>query len=483
MCTRDSRQEDSAAHTFSNHTTGSIPTAIPHLLTPTLQSAAMNVDPLFSRTRRIQAIWEEVHDVDPFLYVEEMLVVPVEVFLDIHWSWDDLWIFISANVRRKFLWLTDDTFIAVGDVSHIFDRDTPYDILLIASSTTTSGQVQTLTLIQEMDANVSAEAFLIFWKAIETNNNAKIKIQGDENCPSSQLLPGPLLSQLLQGRPLRQGLDFCEFNFMEEHCRALATLERADLKVTLCKCALVPQNAQDMFVEWFRHNQVVTELNNCSMETRFISALSENNCLRKLSLVGSVRFGWERLIALTQALLTNQGIEDLDINFHMTLEECKLLFRSLSTHPQIKFLSLWNNFFWNYTHAAKLTIMHEILQMLRLNTVVQAIELPGIFNDEAMYQNFILPKLEINRSCFEVQRQAVKRADPSIRPQLLGRALHVVRYNPELVFRFLSENVPAFIRTEEDEEVNEDREEDPNIPLEKDPNADSISGQKRKDSS
>jgi hypothetical protein len=53
----------------------------------------------------------------------------------------------------------------------------------------------------------------------------------------------------------------------------------------------------------------------------------------------------------------------------------------------------------------------------------------------------------------------------------------VVRYNPELVFLFLSENVPAFVRTEEEEAGDEDS----GIPLENDPNL--LSGQKRKASS
>ena len=87
--------------------------------------------------------------------------------------------------------------------------------------------------------------------------------------------------------------------------------------------------------------------------------------------------------------------------------------------------------------------------MLYSNTMVHTIELPDAYTDEEVYQNSILPRLEMNRTCFEVQRQAVKRADPSIRPQLLGRALHVVRYNPELVYLFLSENVPVFVRTGE----------------------------------
>jgi hypothetical protein len=83
------------------------------------------------------------------------------------------------------------------------------------------------------------------------------------------------------------------------------------------------------------------------------------------------------------------------------------------------------------------------------NVVVCTIDLPDGLNDEDVYRNFILPRLEMNRTCFEVQRQAVKRADPAIRPQLLlGRALHVVQHIPKnLVFMFLSENVPAFIRS------------------------------------
>jgi hypothetical protein len=112
--------------------------------------------------------------------------------------------------------------------------------------------------------------------------------------------------------------------------------------------------------------------------------------------------------------------------------------------------------------------------MLYSNTMVHTIELPDAYTDEEVYQNSILPRLEMNRTCFEVQRQAVKRADPSIRPQLLGRALHVVRYNPELVYLFLSENVPAFVRTEEEQE----QEQDSATPLLNDPTI--VAGQKRK---
>jgi hypothetical protein len=95
---------------------------------------------------------------------------------------------------------------------------------------------------------------------------------------------------------------------------------------------------------------------------------------------------------------------------------------------------------------------HAVVQMVRCNTVVQRICLPDELNDEEFYQNHILPRLEMNRSGFREQRRALKRADPSIRGQLLGRALHVARYNLDFIFWLLSENVPAFVRTEEEEE-------------------------------
>jgi hypothetical protein len=60
--------------------------------------------------------------------------------------------------------------------------------------------------------------------------------------------------------PSLQYLKFDGFFFKVDHCRALATLQRTDLKVELTFSTLEPQDAQDIFIEWSRHNQVVTEL-------------------------------------------------------------------------------------------------------------------------------------------------------------------------------------------------------------------------------
>ena len=94
--------------------------------------------------------------------------------------------------------------------------------------------------------------------------------------------------------------------------------------------------------------------------------------------------------------------------------------------------------------------MNAILQLVQCNTVVHTIEVfPYVRLHNEFFENSIVPRLEMNRNYFEEQRQALTRAHHAIRGQLLARALHVVRNNPDLLFRFLSENVPAFVRSDD----------------------------------
>jgi hypothetical protein len=195
----------------------------------------MELEQFFTPTWHLQDLWEDEDredddDDDPF---EVELAVPVEEFLNYHWEWKDLWAFASANVLLKVLWLTDGTFIAVGNAPNHFDGDMKYCTLLIASSTTTSGQVQTLALIEETDGDVlrvSTEACNVFWRAIETNKSAKIKIQGPSRLPS-----GP-------------SLQYC--NSCGDDRRSKALNSGSSLR----------KNTGDSFTEWFRRNQVVVEL-------------------------------------------------------------------------------------------------------------------------------------------------------------------------------------------------------------------------------
>jgi hypothetical protein len=77
--------------------------------------------------------------------------------------------------------------------------------------------------------------------------------------------------------------------------------------------------------------------------------------------------------------------------------------------------------------ASKTDMMNAVLRLVQCNTLVHTINMPDHAKDEEFFQNFIIPRLEMNRNCFEDQRQALKRAYPSIRGQLLGRAFFARR--------------------------------------------------------
>jgi hypothetical protein len=431
-------------------------------------------------TRRYRNLLEESL---PFEFTEVKLTVPVEDFLVYYWDWKDLWAFFTdGGVTLKILWITEFVFLVVQESGRAFEEiGSIFEFHNDTSSSCITAQIhgtscreQTLILANITHAGIPAITRVVdvFWRAVTTSNCIHLTISNDNDLFG--LPSGPLLSQFLRGSPSLQFLSFDGVHFKEDHCRALATLERTNLEITFNECKFEPQDAEETFIEWFRHNQVVTELVYCLTDSNFFSVLRGNNSVKKLAILrqGS-KSSEEEMRSLLQALPGNRGIEDLSLDYiAMSDETWSLFFRSLSTHPCIKLVSLRYGSAGDHTSLSaqsKTTRMNAILQMLQRNTVLQTIDLPDPFKNEAVYQNAILPRLEMNRTCFEAQRQAVKQADPSIRPQLLGRALHVVRYNPNLIFHFLSENVPAFVRTED---------EDSAIPLQIDPAI--VSGQKRK---
>jgi hypothetical protein len=180
-------------------------------------------------------------------------------------------------------------------------------------------------------------------------------------------------------------------------------------------------------------------------------ALTGNSSVKNLSIDTSMGGRQDDLIRiLARALPSNQGIKNLCLSLsHRSEETWSLLLRSLWAHPRIQSVSL--SFVSRLSDVLKTSMMNAVLRLAQCNTLVHTIEiLPDDANDEEFFQNSILPRLEMNRNCFEDQRQALTRVDPSIRGQLLGRALHVVRSNPDLCFRFLSENDPAFVRSDAD---------------------------------
>jgi hypothetical protein len=266
----------------------------------------------------------------------------------------------------------------------------------------------------------------------------------------------------LWASPSLELLEFVDFILNEAHCRALATLQRTDLQVAFHFCSFEPRDARDTFIGWLRNSQVVTELEVCAMEG-IISALSGNSSVKRLT----INTTDHNIQSLAGVLPGNQGIKSLRIVWEITSradETLSLLLRSLWAHPRIQSLSIsLFNFHSALPAGSKTSRMNALLRMAQCNTVVQIIDWSSNAKDEVFFQNSIVPRLEMHRNYFEDQRQALTRADPSIRGQLLGRALHIVRYNPNLLFRFLLENVPA-------------DEDSPSIPI----HTITCTGQKRK---
>jgi hypothetical protein len=84
---------------------------------------------------------------------------------------------------------------------------------------------------------------------------------------------------------------------------------------------------------------------------------------------------------------------------------------------------------------------------------LQTIRLSEGHYDQQIYLEEILPRLETNR--YRPRVLAVKKTNQRLfREKVLGRALHCVSTDPNLVWMFLSENVDAFVRSEEEEESN-----------------------------
>jgi hypothetical protein len=417
------------------------------------------MEQFFAPVRRLQDRLQQ-----PSAYKEVELAVPVEEFLNHRWGWKDLWAFLMSDEMPTIAWITETSFIWVKD-NHNCEMLSPLENGLSAKLTATSGAKQTLFLVKlpspDNSGTLSAGASSIFWRAVTTSNCVTLMLSGlasFEVCAGpaslSKLCSGPILSHFLRVSPRLRALQFADIDFEEEHCHALATLERTDLEISFWFCTLDTKDAEAVFIDWLRHGQVVTEVIGCTMKSsNIMSALSGNSSVHSLSYdLDSCRFE-DNIHQLAQALPGNKGLVNLRLSWsshyrRMTDERWRLISRSLWTHPRIEFLSLnFNICVDTLSFESKTRRMHALLQMVQCNTVLQTIYVPDTMRVHQIYQNDILPRLEMNRSYFEQQRRAIKRSDPSIRGQLLGRALYVVRYNPNLIFHFLSENVPAFVRT------------------------------------
>jgi hypothetical protein len=153
----------------------------------------------------------------------------------------------------KILWLTKYTFMVVEESENEFEfgDDTPFG-RIVAGFQEISGREQTLTLacIAHGGMPVPAGAYSIFWRAITSSNSVKLLLRNVYD-DSWGLPSGLLLSQFLRKSPSLQTLVFCGIDFKEEHCRALAAVQRTDFEVKLHECYVEPDDAEETFMIGF----------------------------------------------------------------------------------------------------------------------------------------------------------------------------------------------------------------------------------------
>jgi hypothetical protein len=234
------------APTPSNTSTDQAEAPIP--TEPTVQPTAM--EKFFTPTERFKYLWETCPFADdcPFNYTEVALTVPVEEFLVCPWDWEALVAFVYlGDGTNKILWITEQHEMCLimgclGDLSQFFlDDDSQYDGLLMADFTiAVGGPKQILNCLQLLDADVSTTACSVFWRAIMTSNCVELWLQNNHQ-QLVGLPPGPVLSQLLLAMPLLQTLTMTDYDLEEEHCLALESLQRTDLKIKLTYCAIEPK--------------------------------------------------------------------------------------------------------------------------------------------------------------------------------------------------------------------------------------------------
>jgi hypothetical protein len=202
------------------------------------------------------------------------------------------------------------------------------------------------------------------------------------------------------------------------------------------------------------------QLIRCSIDNRVLAnALTGNSRVTKLepAVHRDTTADDARVPALFPALASNRGLLDLNFRSHpIDGENWTILCESLKAHPSLTSLDLRDTRPLSLT-GTRIMLSDEqkthrtcvLAEMVKHNTVLQTIHLRETERDEQIYAELILPHLETNR--YRPRVLAVKKTtERPYHEKVLGRALHCVRSNPTLVWMFLSQNVDAFVRSEEE---------------------------------
>jgi hypothetical protein len=251
----------------------------------------------------------------------------------------------------------------------------------------------------------------------------------------------------------------CDMVLSEDLCLALAIMSRLDVELNVRYCKLA-DDAAGAFVECLQSDRGPVNLHYCRIDSQILAnALTGDSRVTRFQPDFDGTDHADTTAILFRALANNRGLVDFEFRNHSISDEnWTILCQSLQAHPTLTSLDLEDTRPWSpdgvptiLSDEQKIHRTRALAEMIQENAVLQTITLSEHERDGHIYTQEIKPYLVTNqyRPCV----LAIKKTkDRPFREKVLGRAVYSVRSNPNLVWMLLSENVDAFVRSEEEEE-------------------------------
>jgi hypothetical protein len=365
-------------------------------------------------------------------------------------TWDEFHRFLC----HKVVWMTTNVYVS-------FQR-TYEDPLVLGLG----GDFHTSMLVRVRSGTAAAAAtvtcdFLL--RLLATCEHHNVIINGCSDGASTPLSGAGLSLFFQESRGSLRQVTLTKMALNADQCLALTTMSRLDVELRIHICTPA-DDAAGAFVECLKSDRGPVKLISCEIDSQTIAhALTGDSRVTKLKpFFYYGRSNDAETDVLVAALANNRGLLHLDLQYcHISDDNWSILCESLKAHPTLTNLNLRFTSPRRPTAGVRNVLTDEqnthrtrlLAEMMEQNVVLRTIDLSRHEHDEQIYTEEILPYLETN--LYRTRVLAVNKAiERPFREKVLGRALGCVKSNPNLVWMFLSENVDAFVRSEEEEEGN-----------------------------
>jgi hypothetical protein len=393
-----------------------------------------------NRGGRLPRSWTEV-ELLPGLTIENV------------WAAGIMWDGFHRFLHNKVVWMTPDVYVCSVNLSNTSDPlvltlgEYPGNISLSVHATPdTAASVATATC-----------DFLL--RLVATCEESYLFIDGSRRDVSTPLSGAAISLFFQESRGVLRKVKLARMALNEYQCRALATMSRLDVELVIYLC-LLADDAADSFIECLQSDRGPVELDLCAIDCQILTkALTGNSRVTRYMPYCNGGVDADMAI-LFRALADNRGLVGLNFRYGGPIsdENWTILSQSLQAHPSLTSLNLCDTIFGSIALSTEQRAQRTraLAEMMKLNTVLNTIELAELSEGrygQHIYTQEIHPYLVTNQ--YRPRFLAVnKTEDGPFREKVLGRALYSVRSNPNLVWMLLSENVDAFVRSEEEEESN-----------------------------